>query len=221
MDRISQIYRPQSGKKKAKNSGKRTGSQWISSEESRAEVHRMRHASDALLTGIGTILADDPLLTDRSGLPRRKRLLRVVLDSKLRLPPESRIAETAEDDLLVFTAASSKSPKARKLQNAGVEVVQAKTKNGRIDLQAVHAELGRREILSVLLEAGPKLNGVALAAGIVHKLFLFYAPKIAGENTVPFALAPNLVLPPLRNIRTQEFGSDVAVEAYLHDVFQD
>ncbi len=216
-----QLALPQSGKKKAKNSGKHAGSEWITSEESRAEVHRMRHASDALLTGIGTIIADNPLLTDRSGLPRRKRLLRVVLDSKLRLPPKSRVVETSDDDLLVFTTASLKSPKARKLQNAGVEIVQVKTKNNRIDLQALLAELGRREILSVLLEAGPTLNGAALAAGIVHKLFLFYAPKIAGENTVPFALARKLTLAPPRNIRTQDFGPDIAIEAYLHDVFQD
>src|SRR6266849_6652755 len=78
-------------------------SHWITSEESRAEVQRMRHASDALLTGIGTVLADDPLLTDRSGLPRRKRLLRVVLDSKLRISPKSRIVKTADYDLLIFT----------------------------------------------------------------------------------------------------------------------
>ena len=89
---------------------------WITSEESRAEVQRMRHASDALLTGIGTILADNPLLTDRSGLQRRRKLRRVILDSKLRLPLKSRIVATADDDLLVFTAASLKSPKARKLQ---------------------------------------------------------------------------------------------------------
>src|SRR5580700_3374698 len=89
---------------------------WITSEESRAEVHRMRHASDALLTGIGTILADDPLLTDRSGLPRRKRLLRVILDSKLQLSPTSRIVKTSDDDLLVFTTVPLRSAKARKLQ---------------------------------------------------------------------------------------------------------
>ena len=84
---------------------------WVTSEESRAEVQRMRHASDALLTGVGTILADDPLLSDRSGLARRRRLLRVILDSKLRLPIKSRIVQTADGDLLVFTAVSRKSPK--------------------------------------------------------------------------------------------------------------
>jgi len=183
-------------------------------------VHRMRHASNALLTGIGTILADDPLLTDRSGLPRRKGLLRVVLDSKLRLSPKSRIVKTSDDDLLVFTTVLVKSAKARKLQDAGVEIIRAKTKSGRIELSSVLAELGRREILSVLLEAGPTMNGAALAAGVVHKLFLFYAPKIVGENRVPFALAPKLNLPPLRNIRTQHFGADFAIDAYLQDVYK-
>src|SRR5258708_781913 len=213
-----QLAMPPSGKKKAKNSGMRDN--WITSEESRAEVHRMRHASDALLTGIGTILADDPLLTDRTGLPRRKRLLRVVLDSKLRLSPKSRIVKTSDDDLLVFTTLPLDSPKAHKLQDAGVEVIRAKTKNGRIDLPAVLAELGRREILSILLEAGPLLNGAALAAGVVHKLFLFYAPKIAGENRTPFALAPKLNLSPLSNVRTQQFGPDFAIEAYLQDAYK-
>jgi diaminohydroxyphosphoribosylaminopyrimidine deaminase/5-amino-6-(5-phosphoribosylamino)uracil reductase len=212
-----QLALPRSEKRSGKNSGKRRS--WITSEESRVEVRRMRHASDALLTGIGTILADDPLLTDRSGLPRRKRLLRAVLDSKLRLSSKSRIVKTSDDDLLVFTTLPANSPKARKLQDEGVEVIRAKTKNDRIDLSSVLAELGRREILSVLLEAGPHLNGAALAAGLVHKLFLFYAPIIAGENRVPFALAPKLYLPALSIVRTQQFGPDIAIEASLHEVF--
>src|SRR5882724_4618932 len=199
------------------NQGKTNQREWITSEESRAEVQKLRHASDALLTGIGTILADDPLLTDRSGLPRRRRLLRVVLDSKLRLSPKSRIVETSDDDLLVFTTVPVNSAKARKLQVAEVEVIRAETRSGQIDLKAVLKELGRREILSVLLESGPSLNGSALTAKIVDKLFLFYAPKISGENRLPFALAPKLSLPHLRNIRTQQFGPDFAIEAYLQD----
>src|SRR5215470_14910108 len=180
-----QLALPQTGSK-GRRSPDQGGNQWISSEESRAEVHRLRHASDALLTGIGTILADDPLLTDRSGLPRRRRLLRVVVDTKLRLSPKARIVQTADDDLLVFTAAPLKSLKARKMQDRGIELVHAKKGRGGLDLQTVLKELGRRDILSVLLEAGPGLNGAALAAGLVNKLVLFYAPKIAGSSDVPF-----------------------------------
>lgn len=196
--------------------GKGKGRQWISSEESRAEVQRLRHASDALLTGIGTILADDPLLTDRSGRERRRRLLRVILDRRLRLSPNSRIVKTLDDDLLVLTAESLKSAKARKLQTAGVEIVRLPAKRGQIDLKAVLRELGRREILSVLLEAGPTLNGAALAAKVIDKLFLFYAPKLAGRETVPFVRGE---FPPPQihamHYREREFGGDFAVEAWL------
>jgi len=210
-----QLALPQAGKKQK-------SSTWITSEESRAEVHRMRHASDALLTGIGTVLADDPLLTDRSGLDRRRRLLRVVLDSKLRLPLASRLVETAADDLLVFTLAPRGSARVKRLERAGVEVVslRASAKSpGRIPLRNVLQELGRRDILSVLLEAGSALNGAALAAGIVNKLVLFYAPKLAGETGVPFARAKKLALPPLARVRLRQFGPDFAIEGYLRDVY--
>jgi diaminohydroxyphosphoribosylaminopyrimidine deaminase/5-amino-6-(5-phosphoribosylamino)uracil reductase len=193
---------------------------WITSEESRAEVQRMRHASDALMTGIGTILADDPLLTDRSGLPRRRRLQRVILDTKLRLPPRSRIVQTANDDLLVLTAVPLRSSKASRLQREGVEVLHAHASRGRIDLNAVLTELGKREILSALLESGPTLNGAALSSGVVHKLMLFYAPKFAGETGVPFAHMTLSGPPLLSNMRAQQFGADVAIEAYLQDVYR-
>jgi diaminohydroxyphosphoribosylaminopyrimidine deaminase / 5-amino-6-(5-phosphoribosylamino)uracil reductase len=196
--------------------GKGKDRDWISSEESRAEVQRLRHASDALVTGIGTILADDPLLTDRSRRERRRRLLRVVLDGRLRLSPKSRIVKTLDDDLLVLTAESLKSAKARKLQNAGVEIVQMPAKRGQIDLKAAMKELGRRDILSVLLEAGPTLNGAALASKVVDKLFLFYAPKIAGRATVPFVRG-NFAPPQIHALhyRERDFGGDFAMEAWL------
>jgi diaminohydroxyphosphoribosylaminopyrimidine deaminase / 5-amino-6-(5-phosphoribosylamino)uracil reductase len=187
---------------------------WITSEESRAEVHRMRHASDALLTGIGTILADNPLLTDRSGLERRRPLLRVILDTRLRLSPKSRIVQTSDDDLLVFTAAPLRSPKARKLQNAGVELVQLKRGRDGLDLHAILKELARRDILSVLLEAGPHLNAAALSANLVNKLVLFYAPKIAGASQVPFVSSAIKTIPPMRVHSIRQFGPDVAIFAY-------
>ncbi|MGB7280653.1 MAG: bifunctional diaminohydroxyphosphoribosylaminopyrimidine deaminase/5-amino-6-(5-phosphoribosylamino)uracil reductase RibD [Candidatus Acidiferrum sp.] len=215
-----QLTLPPGRHKLHKKTSKQKLKNWITSEESRAEVHRMRHASDALLTGIGTIKSDDPLLTDRSGSPRRRPLLRVVLDGGLTLSPHSRIVHTADGDLLVFTQKNANLRRIRALGRAGVEVISADSRNGRINLDAVLAELGRREILSVLLEAGPTLNGAALAAAIVHKLFLFYAPTISGETRVPFAIAPNLRLPPLQQLRTQTFGPDIAIEGYLRDAYR-
>lgn len=189
--------------------------EWITSEESRAEVQRMRHASDALVTGIGTVLADDPLLTDRSGLPRRRPLLRVVLDTNLRLRPTSRLVKTANQDVLVFTSAPLKSPKARKLKKSGVELIHTKSRASRIDVAMVLKELGKRDILSVLLEAGPRLNGAALSAGVVQKLMLFYAPKLAGSSRFPFKLASHPVLPRFHIQSVRQFGADVAVELDL------
>jgi len=215
-----QLALPHPRKKYAAKSEKRRAFEWITSEESRAEVHRMRHASDALLTGIGTILADNPLLTDRSGLPRRKRLLRVVLDSKLRLSPKSRIVETSDDDLLVFTAAPLTSPRARRLDRIGVELFHLEPCGRKSFLLRVFRELGRREILSVLLEAGPTLNGTALSAGWVHKLALFVAPKLAGNSAVPFADQPSYTLPALRMLSFQRFGPDLFIEASFPEAYR-
>ncbi len=185
---------------------------WITGEEVRAEVQRMRHANDALLTGIGTISADDPLLTDRSGLTRRRKLLRVIVDTKLRLPVKSRIVETTDDDLLVFTAAPLKSAKARALRNAGVELVGVKAREGKINPEDVMKELGQREILSVLLEAGPRMNAAALAAGVVQKLVMFYAPKLAGDVRVPFVSGELVEMPRLHLRTVRQVGPDVAME---------
>jgi diaminohydroxyphosphoribosylaminopyrimidine deaminase / 5-amino-6-(5-phosphoribosylamino)uracil reductase len=195
---------------------------WISSTESRAEVQRMRHASDALLTGIGTILADDPLLTDRTELPRRRKLLRVVMDSRLRLPLRSKIVRSADNDLVVFTCAKEDSPKARVLRRAGVEVVRVAGRGPETDLRAAIAELGRREILSILLEAGATLNSAALAAGIVDKMRVFLAPKVAGIRGITGAAAANGVraAQELQDITMARFGPDFAIEGYLHDVYR-
>jgi diaminohydroxyphosphoribosylaminopyrimidine deaminase/5-amino-6-(5-phosphoribosylamino)uracil reductase len=197
---------------------------WISSPESRAQVQLMRHASDALLTGIGTVLADDPLLSDRTGLLRRRKLLRVVMDSRLRLPLRSKLVRSADRDVLVFTRSRENLPKARALRRAGVEVVRIGGRGTRPDLRAVIAELGRREILSVLLEAGAILNSAAIAAGIVDKMRVFFAPKVAGfaGKTPGSAAVPNglRAAQELQNVTMAQFGPDFAVEGYFHDVYR-
>ncbi|HEV2490572.1 MAG TPA: bifunctional diaminohydroxyphosphoribosylaminopyrimidine deaminase/5-amino-6-(5-phosphoribosylamino)uracil reductase RibD [Candidatus Acidoferrales bacterium] len=197
---------------------------WITSPASREEVQRLRHSSDGLLTGIGTVLADNPRMSDRTGLPRRKRLLRVIIDSKLRLPLKSRIVRSVrKKDVLAFTAESAKTAKARALVKAGVEVVQTSSHAGHVDLKAILLELGRREVLSVILEAGGGLNGAMLEAGLVDKAILFYAPKILGTVTVPVAqyrpgnIGKNSTL---QNLALRRFGPDFAVEGYLRDVYR-
>lgn len=194
----------------------------ITSEASREAVQRIRHAADALLTGIGTVLADGPRLTDRTGEPRRRRLLRAVLDSRLRLPLKSKLVKSADGDVVIFTAQRQDSPKARALRRAGVEIVRVPAQRGRLDLKAVLRELGKREMLNLLLEAGAELNGAALEAGIVDKMILFYAPKIMGTGGVPMARIPSKWFAKssaLANISVKTCGPDVVVEGYFHDVY--
>ncbi|MFY9801788.1 MAG: bifunctional diaminohydroxyphosphoribosylaminopyrimidine deaminase/5-amino-6-(5-phosphoribosylamino)uracil reductase RibD [Candidatus Acidiferrales bacterium] len=195
----------------------------ISGEQSRYAVQHLRHEADAILTGIGTILADDPRLTDRTGEPRRRPLLRAIVDSRLRLPLRSKIVKSARNDVVEFTTQSADSPKARALQRAGVEIFRVASRRGRVDLHAVLRELGKREILNVLLEAGAELNGAALQAGIVDKMILFYAPKIMGTGGVPMARIPSSWFaksPALQNLSLARYGPDFAVTGYFHDVYR-
>ena len=201
-----------------------TGHTWITCEESRAHVHRLRHQSDALVTGIGTVLADDPLLTDRSGLPRRRPLLRVVLDAGLRLPLDSQLVQTAQKDVLVITGEDVWMGKRRELEARGVETLELKESGGRLSLVAVLNKLAERQITSVLLEAGSHLNAAALEADLVDKLWLFYAPKLLGPDAVPF-LSSSSVQPSgpcrweLDRTSLHRFGPDFALEGYLHNVY--
>jgi len=156
-----------------------------------------------------------PLLTDRSGLPRRRRLLRVILDTHLRLSPKARIVQTADDDLLVFTAAQLKSPKARKLQNAGVELIEVKRSRNGLDLSAVFKDLGRRDILSVLLEAGPSPQTPPPSLRQPRQQTSpLLRPKIAGDSQVPFINPFTNSMPPLRVHTVRQIGPDVTLLAY-------
>ena len=195
----------------------------ITSKRSHDAVQRLRHEADALLTGIGTVLADDPRLSDRTGEPRRRPLLRAIVDSRLRTPLRSNLVRSAQNDVVVFTTQSPESPKARALIRAGVEVFRVPARRGHTDLHAVMRELGRRLILSVLLEAGAELNGAALQAGIVDKMILFYAPKIMGTGGVPMAQIPSRWFaksPALRNLTVRTCGPDFVVQGYFRDVYK-
>jgi diaminohydroxyphosphoribosylaminopyrimidine deaminase / 5-amino-6-(5-phosphoribosylamino)uracil reductase len=196
----------------------------ISNEQSRASVQRLRHEADAILTGIGTVIADDPLLTDRTGLARRRKLLRVVVDSELRISLKSKLVKSADGDVLVATTKALNIPTARALARAGAEVLRVKAKRGRVDLTALMAELGKRDILNVLVEAGAEVNAAALQAGIVDRMVLYYAPRVMGVGGVPFARFSSKEfsrLPALQNIRTTQYGTDFMVEGTFHDVYGD
>jgi diaminohydroxyphosphoribosylaminopyrimidine deaminase/5-amino-6-(5-phosphoribosylamino)uracil reductase len=199
---------------------------WITSPEARAHVQQLRHQMDAIMVGVGTVIADDPLLTDRIGLPRRRRLLRVVLDSRLRLPLESRLVKTVDDqDLIVFCSFAEEKRKGG-LEDRGIRVFQvAMAKQaGHPELGQVLRKLGELNIISLLVEGGANVNSVALENDLVDKVFLYYAPKIlGGSHAVPLAGGRGFrsmdEAPLVKNIRLHRFAQDFAVEGYLKDPY--
>jgi diaminohydroxyphosphoribosylaminopyrimidine deaminase/5-amino-6-(5-phosphoribosylamino)uracil reductase len=172
---------------------------------------------------VGTILADDPLLTDRSGNRRRRPLLRVILDSRLRLPSDSRLVQSATNDVLVFCSPAEEKKKLE-LETRGVRVEQVSPgAEGRLDIHAILRRLRQLEITSVMIEGGAAVNAMVLASGVVDKLFLYYAPTILGAGSVPFASEASFrgtdTALRLRDAHLYHFGEDVALEGYLRDPY--
>jgi diaminohydroxyphosphoribosylaminopyrimidine deaminase / 5-amino-6-(5-phosphoribosylamino)uracil reductase len=201
--------------------GARSGYHWITGEAARAHVQQLRHQSDAILAGVGTVMADDPLLTDRSGLPRRRKLLRVILDTYLRIPPAARVIQTAKSDVLVLCSNAEEQTK-QALEAKGIRVEQiSATHDGRPDFPAIVQSLGKLEIASLLIEGGALVNAAALASGEVDKVFLYYAPKIFGEGAVPFLAGESLHgrSQCVQRFELHRFGEDFAVEGYLRDPY--
>jgi diaminohydroxyphosphoribosylaminopyrimidine deaminase / 5-amino-6-(5-phosphoribosylamino)uracil reductase len=192
----------------------------------RAHVQELRHQNDAIMVGVGTVIADDPLLTDRTGRPRRRPLLRVILDSRLRLPLESRVVKTAQDDLLVLCSFAEEKKKKQLLKRGVcVEQIPRPTPEGHPDLAAVVRHLGEMEITGLMIEGGAMVNWAALATEIVDKVFLYYAPRIlAGTGSVPFAAGAGFRhlndAAQVKSIRLHRFGEDFAVEGYLRDPYE-
>jgi diaminohydroxyphosphoribosylaminopyrimidine deaminase/5-amino-6-(5-phosphoribosylamino)uracil reductase len=153
---------------------------WITSERARAHVQELRHDHDAIITGIGTVLADNCLLTDRTGLPRSRPLLRIVMDSQLRLPLDSKMARSAADDVVVVTTSACSPERRKAMESRGIKVRVLDGPGGRADFAGIVSWLGKQRYLSLMLEAGSKLNWTALESGCVDRIFFYYGPKILG-----------------------------------------
>jgi len=205
-----------------------TAPHWLTGSAARADVQRLRHASDAILTGIGTVLADDPELTDRTGLLRRRALLRVVLDPELRIPAESKlvrsVAETGQKDLLVFCDEVVLDEPEAELRARGVEVHRLPRRDGRLDLRvALDVLNGHHQVRSVLTEGGSALNGSLLRDQLADKVVLYFAERELGQDAIPFAegVSPYLLQEKLTSVERATFSNegteDVRVSGYLHD----
>ncbi|MCZ2075969.1 MAG: bifunctional diaminohydroxyphosphoribosylaminopyrimidine deaminase/5-amino-6-(5-phosphoribosylamino)uracil reductase RibD [Bryobacteraceae bacterium] len=195
---------------------------WITSERARGHVQELRHLSDAILTGIGTVLGDDPLMTDRSGKPRGRPLLRIVLDSQLRIPPDSRMVAGCRSDLLIVTTSAASSERRKVLEERGCSILVADGPGGRTDLRALLDYLGRQNrYLSLMIEAGSKVNWAMLESGVVDKIFFYYAPKILGGlHSLPVVGGAGRLRRVdairFRNVSLHSIAPDeFAVEAYL------
>ena len=189
----------------------------LSGPEGLERVHTLRHEYDAILVGANTASIDNPSLTDRSGKPRRRPLMRVVLDNRLSLPLESKLVHTAREVPTIVFTNSAEGAKADALSSRGVEVVSS-AMGGR-DLAGVLAELRSREITSVLVEGGAEIAGAFCDAGFVDKFTFIYTPIVLGGRTAPTAVGGTGTMSlgdamRLTHVKVVKLGDDIEITGY-------
>jgi len=200
----------------------RTGdSRWVTGAAARQFVHRLRHAVDAILVGVRTVRADDPSLTTRLPDGRGRDAARVVLDTRLSIPPEARILhQRSEAPTIVVTASGAAAARKAAVEKTGARVIEVPLKANRIDLQVLMERLGALEMTSLLIEGGSRVLASALAASVVDKILFFYAPKIlGGDDGVPICSGPGpermSACTSVTDVSVQRFGDDVLIEGYI------
>jgi len=198
-------------------------SRWITGEAARQEGHRLRSESDAVVTGIGTVLADDPALTVRLARPWPREPYRVVVDSRARLPLDAKLLRTGtRSRVLVGVGEAAPPQRLATLESTGVTILPCKSREGRVDVADLVAHLLARDVTAVLLEAGSELTGAFVQAGLVDRVAAFVAPTLLGGADAPTPIGgPGLTLPSalrLTNMTTRPLGPDWLIEADVaHD----
>lgn len=195
-------------------------SRWMSGEESRADAHRLRAASDAIIVGAGTALVDDPSLTVRDPSYRGPPVLRVLVDARGRVTETGKLFDGAAPTLVATTEVA---PLRRReaWRRAGAEVVTYEGDGTGVPLPALLADLGKRDLQSVLIEGGPTLAWTAVERGVVDKLVVYLAPILVGGRDAPGVLGGDGFAPigaalPMRIETVERIGADLKVEAYVH-----
>ena len=195
-------------------------SKWITNDKSRQFVHRMRDRVDAVMIGVGTVLADDPQLTTRLNQGQGKDPVRIVVDSCLRTPLNARILNhTSSADTIIAVGSGISVPDLKRFDKRGVEIIPCSTKDGRIDLPVLLDILAGKSISSILLEGGATLSGAMLREKLVDKYYIFSAPKILGGDdgvpmlvgTGPKKMDQSLEL---KDVHVRRFENDTLIWGY-------
>lgn len=188
---------------------------WITCEAARSAVQPLRWQADAVLVGVDTVLSDDPHLTDRSGLRRRRPLQRLILDSALRMPLDCELVRSVENDVVVYTV-SADEQRARELRERGVRVEVLPAEAGRVPLHTLLDRLGEQEICTLLTESGTRVNTAFLSAGLVDRMHLFVSPQIMGSDAVP--AFKGLTAPiPMNAVEVERYDNDLGLTSLLRD----
>jgi diaminohydroxyphosphoribosylaminopyrimidine deaminase / 5-amino-6-(5-phosphoribosylamino)uracil reductase len=200
----------------------RTGdSKWVTGEKSRNYVHELRHAVDAIMVGVNTVKSDDPQLTTRLEGKKGKNAKRIILDTSLSIPEEAKVLHNdSPSDTIIITGNSVSLEKKSRLGKTGAQIIEAKTTDNWLDLNALMDQLGQMRITSLLIEGGSRVAASSLKAGIVDKICFFYAPKIlGGDDGVPMfkGNGPDLMNKciQLKEISVRRFDEDVMIEGYI------
>lgn len=196
-------------------------SKWVTNELSRKYVHQLRHRVSGIMVGIGTVLADDPLLTTRLDIVNGSDPTRIIVDSKVKIPLEAKVlhVESNAKTIIATTELADKN-KIKVLEDMGIEIIITPLKNNRVDLSYLMKVLGEKGIDSVLLEGGSELNYSAIEEGIVDKINAFIAPKIIGgrEAKTPIGGAGKALMSEaisIEKLQMHSFGDDIMLEGYV------
>nr|WP_288523927.1 bifunctional diaminohydroxyphosphoribosylaminopyrimidine deaminase/5-amino-6-(5-phosphoribosylamino)uracil reductase RibD [uncultured Romboutsia sp.] len=194
-------------------------SKWITDKEARENVHILRNELTAIMIGIDTVIIDNPELTCR--IPNGRNPIRIVVDSNLRIPYDSKILQTAKKfKTIIATTEKARKEKIHKLKDLGIIVIETKSKNEKVDLKDLMHKLGNQNIDSILLEGGSTLNYSALESGIVDKILVYIAPKIIGgmKSKTPVGGSGISHLKDafkVRELSTSIIGKDILLQGYI------
>ena len=199
-------------------------SKWITGEEARAFVQKLRHRYTGIMAGAGTVLADDPRLTCR--IPGARQPVRIICDTRLRIPSDANVVETAKEIPTILATCQADPDRIRPFEEKGCQVLTLPEEDGHVDLRALMRELGKRQIDSILLEGGGTLNWSALRSGIVQKVYCFTAPKLFGgiDARTPVegrgVASPGEAFP-LTHLKVTQVGEDLLIEGeVVSDVYR-